>query len=426
MEKLIVKNFLTIRHAEIEVRRMNIIIGPQASGKSVIAKLLYFFKKELNEAFYESIRKQEGKRQLDSALVSKFEVIFPKSYWSHQEFEIVYEYDDLTVTLKNHKRTARPALSLSYSKWLIQFQTKAKKHCISSIEYAQKNQDESAESYEKDEDFIIYRSAHEFIINSEQSKYFKNHIFIPASRTFFASLQKNIFSFLASNIDIDYFLKEFGYVYERSKRYYTFAQTLARRDESYEKAKEFIESIIMGKYFYENQQDWITSHQGRVNLANASSGQQESLPMLLVLLTTPLFASKDGFGLFIEEPEAHLFPTAQKLVVSLLALIANQTNHQFFITTHSPYILTALNNCILAHSTYQAVDEEGKKRVAETVPENQHIAFSDVGAWTITEKGDLMSILDQENQIIGASILDEVSDHFENITNTLLDIRYGE
>ena len=111
-------------------------------------------------------------------------------------------------------------------------------------------------------------------------------------------------------------------------------------------------------------------------------------------------------------------------MISLLALITNKTQHQFFITTHSPYLLTALNNCIIAHETYAAADEAGKQKVLEIMPQHQHIDFADVAAWTVTEKGTIESILDQEAQFIGASILDGVSQHFETVTNELLDIRY--
>ncbi|MEK0188739.1 hypothetical protein [Microcoleus anatoxicus] len=39
-EKLTVKNFAGITDLELEIKRINILIGPQASGKSVCAKLL--------------------------------------------------------------------------------------------------------------------------------------------------------------------------------------------------------------------------------------------------------------------------------------------------------------------------------------------------------------------------------------------------
>jgi hypothetical protein len=68
----------------------------------------------------------------------------------------------------------------------------------------------------------------------------------------------------------------------------------------------------------------------------------------------------------------------------------------------------------------------GKQKLLAIMPEDQHIAFEDVAAWTVTEKGTIKSILDQEAKIIGASILDGVSQHFETVTNELLDILYGD
>ena len=54
MEKLIVKNFLTLKHIEIELNKINIAIGPQAEGKSLIAMLIYYFK-EFPKDFSNSI-----------------------------------------------------------------------------------------------------------------------------------------------------------------------------------------------------------------------------------------------------------------------------------------------------------------------------------------------------------------------------------
>ena len=46
-EKLIVKNFLTLKNIDIDLAKFNVFIGEQASGKSLITKLLYFFREIL-------------------------------------------------------------------------------------------------------------------------------------------------------------------------------------------------------------------------------------------------------------------------------------------------------------------------------------------------------------------------------------------
>ena len=51
MQKIIIKNFGPIQEAEIELKKVLVLIGEQASGKSTIARLIYFFK-TLRQDFY--------------------------------------------------------------------------------------------------------------------------------------------------------------------------------------------------------------------------------------------------------------------------------------------------------------------------------------------------------------------------------------
>ena len=44
MERLIVRNFGPIKDVEIEIPRLLVFIGDQASGKSTLGKLIYIFK----------------------------------------------------------------------------------------------------------------------------------------------------------------------------------------------------------------------------------------------------------------------------------------------------------------------------------------------------------------------------------------------
>ena len=51
MQKIIIKNFGPVKDAEIEIKKVLILIGEQASGKSTIAKLIYFFKTLKEDVF---------------------------------------------------------------------------------------------------------------------------------------------------------------------------------------------------------------------------------------------------------------------------------------------------------------------------------------------------------------------------------------
>ncbi|TON64128.1 hypothetical protein CGH52_24840, partial [Vibrio parahaemolyticus] len=248
---------------------------------------------------------------------------------------------------------------------------------------------------------------------------FKESAFIPASRSFFANLQKNIFTFLASNLDIDPYLKEFGSLYEASKRWYNMSFFTKTQPQLYKELSTGLTSVVGGDYAYQEDQDWIVAKNGRVNLANASSGQQEALPMLLVLSTWPLMRALGENGgrskLFIEEPEAHLFPTSQSSIVSLLSSLYSKTRTDLFITTHSPYILSALNNLILAGDKVSEgkINEEEFKKLNNS---GSPVAYEDVSAYTISS-GEVKPITDDEFRMIGAEMLDDVSGHFENVMN---------
>ena len=142
--------------------------------------------------------------------------------------------------------------------------------------------------------------------------------------------------------------------------------------------------------------------------------------MIIILKALNYISSSGGgFTLYIEEPEAHLFPTAQKRIVELLARTFNSKNRnlQIFITTHSPYVLTAINNLIFA---YDVMKNKGEDLVSEIISKNLTINFDDVAAYTI-ENGILTSIVDEEFSIIDSDELDKASSHASDIYNQLLE-----
>lgn len=48
MEELKIKGFAGISRAEIQVKQFTIFIGHQASGKSICAKLIYYFRQMIS------------------------------------------------------------------------------------------------------------------------------------------------------------------------------------------------------------------------------------------------------------------------------------------------------------------------------------------------------------------------------------------
>ena len=106
--------------------------------------------------------------------------------------------------------------------------------------------------------------------------------------------------------------------------------------------------------------------------------------------------------LFIEEPEQNLFPdTQQEFIYWLLGIMQNDKKHAAIITTHSPYILFAINNCIMGGL------------VRDNIPEDKVSDFASHSAW-IDPK--LVSIFELDNGTL-RSIQDEdgiIEDNYLN------------
>jgi predicted ATPase len=429
MERIEIKGFLTIDHADFEIKKINILIGAQAQGKSVIAKLIYFFKKYFSDVFYQSIQKLATKQEIEKKCLIQFEQIFPRYSWTNQEFSIVYKNEDVEVSITKAKTGKNP--KFNYSKELSDFHKELKNsYKLALNRFSTEIEPEIEKKIPARKEFIFHDSISEKINDSIFSSIFKESIFVPAGRSFFATLQKNVFSFLVNDIDIDTFIKEFGSRLEQMKRFHEIDQVgLLRHDKANDafrkKIDKLISDIVSGEYLYVDEQDWILNKGIRTNLANASSGQQESLPMLLILKIWPLvFGSKISF--FIEEPEAHLFPVSQKQIISLIATIYNTFGHSFFITTHSPYILTAINTLVVGQDAYDKAngDTNKLKKLEKVLATDELIRLEDVSAYTLN-KGKLESIIDLENRLIGANLLDAVSDEFDAAFGVATEILYG-
>ncbi len=71
MERLIVDNFLNLKYIDLDVAKINIIIGRQAQGKSVLAKLIYFFK-DFFINYRLSVTEGQSKRNFDKSVKEEF------------------------------------------------------------------------------------------------------------------------------------------------------------------------------------------------------------------------------------------------------------------------------------------------------------------------------------------------------------------
>ena len=151
-----------------------------------------------------------------------------------------------------------------------------------------------------------------------------------------------------------------------------------------------------------------------VHLANTSSGQQEVIRIIQDIFVCILERSK--MLRIVEEPEAHLFPVAQKSLIELLALMVNQNDdNQLIITTHSPYVLTVFNNLLFAQ---RVVDKNpsAEAEVAELIPKEFWLKAKDFSAYSLNnssihkEPEYCESIFNNQTGAIQQNYLDKVSE----------------
>lgn len=79
-----------------------------------------------------------------------------------------------------------------------------------------------------------------------------------------------------------------------------------------------------------------------------------------------IFSNYHFSQIIIEEPELNLFPKSQQeLIYYILSCIANSSQpHQLVITTHSPFILFAINNCMMGGLVGDKIPDDEKSRIA--------------------------------------------------------------
>jgi hypothetical protein len=169
-------------------------------------------------------------------------------------------------------------------------------------------------------------------------------------------------------------------------------------------AEEIINKILRGKYQFDQEGDkiFIEDSNKYVKLNLASSGQQEALWILLLIFI--IILEQQNVFIVIEEPEAHLFPEAQKEISALIALVSNMKQSQVIITTHSPYILASINTLILAHKIGKKYPEKVTRKINKHLWVNRDKVFA-----AMVQSGVVSEIIDPEFDIIQQEHIDGVS-----------------
>lgn len=415
--KILIKNFGPIKTAEVDLNKnFQIFIGEQASGKSTIGKVVYFCQKIrdytldflMEEEQFTLNHENDYFANYLKYLTRKFIDCFGKTL--HMPFfSIQYNWGESHVTIQMNKDKY---VRFRFDNWL--------KNRIQGLFV------ETADMYLHQLDSYTSGSIIDNItavsvmkrqLNKRISGIFGNPdevIYIPAGRSLLATLSEDLGGLTTDRIDLT--MREFIALIQRTRKSFgtkipeivkNYTKTVkgqinnAAVDQAYQLIREILKADYTseedGERIYFDERHWV-------KLMYGSSGQQEALWILLLAFIT-ILENRSSF-IVVEEPEAHLFPKAQRNIVSLLALLVNSTGSKVILTTHSPYILTSAN--ILLYS--DKVEKRENSLQDMVVPKSFRISYNKAAAYMVdTEEKTVVSLMDEETHMINTDYIDSVS-----------------
>ena len=411
MKHLVIRNVGPLKSIDIRLNKVNVFIGPQGSGKSTLAKIISFceWMEKVNEATDEVIKNGLIKRLMSFHRMKTF--FTPQSVITYEGENIAFFYN---LPLKR-------IMPYRFEERQLQFEV----------------------------DHIQVFYAKDKTVNPKV-------VYIPAERNF-VSVVPNLKKYAEDDDNLQSFINDWF----DAKRHYTEERSLP--------------IINLGINYYYNQSNdrdiLMLDKDKKIQLRNASSGFQSVVPLagmvnwmssgiyeenkpfspeesqrlrdILAHLSGSTISSESqtqlmerlrGFikgkvyshtQFIIEEPEQNLFPETQMdFLYFLLSEINHGRNHHLVLTTHSPYILYALNNCMLAWLVKDKIDNAEDVNV-------KCLQFalnpSDVSVWSLkngflrNEKNEIHKSIQDKRGLIRKNYFNDIMKKVMGDFNTLLD-----
>lgn len=427
MERIVINKLGPIGHCDVEINDFMVFTGPQASGKSTIAKSIFFFKNiknlilmQINKRFFgeNDTMRLSIKNRLIKEIRSNFLQTFGSTWCMDNDMSVEYHYTNsayIKICLKNDP------VSPNYI-W---------------IEPSEKLSDFLA-GYDKMEMDVLTLARNNGGLKKSIDDFFENCeevIYIPAGRSMMTLFSSQLmFMYSVMNDDqkrsLDYCTQNYlERIMQLKPSFSNSVQELIKNKieltdiridrENLRQCADLMRQILHGEYRNIDGEERLQVGQERyVKINFASSGQQEAVWILNVVFYYLLNNKKAYF--IIEEPESHLFPNAQKLITEFISLAKNNGN-KVLLTTHSPYILGTINNMLYANRISEKVDKMKLDRIIHPL---KWIEFKKMSAYYV-EEGSIQSCVDEEFGAINNDVIDGASDEINNDYEEMADLYYA-
>jgi predicted ATPase len=408
-----------IKDVKLTLNKINVFMGEQSSGKSTIAKIISFCKwVEKDVTLHQSLKNYQTDNNYFIERLESFHKM--KSYFGTSS-EIKFE----SKTIKIHYRPNNFKIS-----WINQYDYKRNKisyipsersmAILPEIEKLELPNNylksflfdwfDARKNYSKDKILSILNiDANYYYSESSKENHIRNNnesydILLSQASSGLQSLTPLI-------VMIDHLVNKI-YLNEQSLSY--------ELDEAIAKVTQILISELIIKPIY--GRDYVENEKRKeiITELNKKIGDKDETALRYFYeyqtIRENLFRTHST-SLIIEEPEQNLFPATQKLLIYyLLKMINNNVDHNLTLTTHSPYVLYAINNCILANIVNDKLSQPEKEKLDCLEPriDPQSISIYEI-------KNGSICRIQQEDGIVGKNFFDdqmkEVMDEFYLMLN---------
>lgn len=423
-----------IQDCEIDCSKFMTFTGFQASGKSTIAKAIFYFRTIKNDIYSLAVEKALAnvtynsdysntnfKKLLIDTLREKFLRVFGSSWGMDNDMQLEYHYSDqcfVRISLTESKLYQTPNyIWITLSPALTEFLSNHDNVLVADALGIPENQKTK------------FKTDLNMFFNDDY-----NVVYIPAGRSMLTLLSQQLSYIYTTMKDsqkrtLDYCTQdyierilrlkpEFSNGLEGIATYPTSRSKPPKK--TLELALKLISQVLRGSYSFNNGEERIVLQDGQhyVKINFASSGQQESVWLLNLLFY--YLVQNDPILFIIEEPESNLFPESQKYISEFIALVCN-TNHAVLVTTHSPYVLGTLNNLLYANQTPSGA--QGK--ALEIIPALLWLDRAQFNAWFVRH-GGIENCMDPEINLIQNEKIDGISGVINRDFDNLLSLHPDE
>jgi predicted ATPase len=412
MEKLVIENFGPLKKVELDLRPMMTFIGPQSTGKSIAAKIITILRSDQfvfgRTTFVECLEQYNIGR-----FITAKSIIF----YQCESYRFTYRLGKGKLHYFNAKKLRSLTKGLA--------ETEAVDDNIDDSKLQKKIEDLMAQLHSLENKFpktnpktpeeeshrVEFRKLigevkplldrfkkrvnfqKEFL---ETVIRFTNYsVYIPGERQLIPTAAGKFLSLQKNDIGLPKSIVDFGSAYEKAR----------------ENIKELSIDFLGVTFRYHEGEDRVFYTKTKsLSLLDSSSGFQASIPMLLVIENN-YSVQNLGHTFVVEEPELNLYPKAQMEIVKF---IVNRCRHahnglfnELIITTHSPYVLSTVNNLLMAFKTGSLPGKA--KKINKIIDEKSWINPTQFNAYFF-DKGIVKKIFNEETGLIEEEELDVASE----------------